>query len=149
MLTLFWTVAPPEPVNETLFESLLPTARAWVSATVPTNNNDAGQMMRSVTGLLMWAHTKIGTVDPATVLHPDNVELWVMVLNKHRKPHWRRVTRGALRRVGRAVQPDSWPVVPKPIKRTPAATAYDASEEQTFKLLAGLFGRRNRAARLW
>lgn len=140
---------PHKPVDETQLETVLPTARAWVTTVGPKDKQEAGRMMRAVTGLLMWADSAIGTTDPATVLHPDNVELWSMKINMQHKPRWRVVTRSVLRRVGRTINPDGWPTAPKPIKRPPPPAAYTATEEQIFKLVAGLSGRRNRAARMW
>lgn len=135
--------------SKATLESVLPLARVWVLAANPTDGHDARRLLRAVTGILIWGHRVVGTVDPATVLDPDTVEVWVMHVNKSRSRMWRHVARGALRRVGRAVHPDGWPPAPQAIRRAETTTPYDFGEEQTFRLSAGLRGRVDRAARLW
>lgn len=140
---------PKGTVDAALLETVLPTARAWVKASSPTDKADAQRMMRPVTGLLLWAHPKLGTLDAATVLSSHNIELWTMHVNKHREPWWLNAARSALRQVSQAMNPDDWPPKPKPIETTPPPRAYDTNEELTFKLLAHLPGHDNRAGRLW
>ena len=109
-----------------------------------------GQQSRRVeVGLTVWVHSSIGGLDAETVLCPTNTELWAVKVNEHRSGAWRRDTRAGLRRVGRAVNPDGWPAVPQSLNRPVTQIPYGTSEEQTFKLVAGLTGYKHRPARMW
>lgn len=143
------TWRPAERVDDELLRLVLPLARTWVTSAGPSSVSDARRWLQPTTAILVWVHTTIGTVDVATVLNPHNVELWVAVVNKSRSCVWRQTTRGVLRRVGRAANPDGWPVTPQAFGRPTGSVPYDNNEERTFKLLAGLPDHEDRAARLW
>ena len=100
---------PAQRIDDAVAVVVLPLARSWVTATCPNNAYDARRLLRAVTGMLVWAHTNIGDLDAATVLRPRNVELWVTHTRTGRSLVWCQTTRGALRRVGRAINPDAWP----------------------------------------
>ena len=99
--------------------------------------------------LAVWAHQIWGTTDVRTVLDPRNVEHWVMSVNADRSAGWRESTRGALRTVGRAVNPQGWTAPSPPIGSTGIAAPYNSLDETGFVQAARLAGRFNRAARLW
>ena len=99
--------------------------------------------------LAVWAYQIWGTIDVRTVLDPRNVEHWVMSVNADQSVGWRENTRGALRTVGRAVNPQGWAVPSPPIGRTAIAVPYNSLDETGFVQAARLAGRFNRAARLW
>ena len=141
--------APAKCVPAEQAELVLSTARAWVTTTAPTSADDARRLLRAVVGLTVWVYSSIGGLDVETVLCPTNTELWAVKVNEHRSGAWRRDTRAGLRRVGRAVNPDGWPAVPQFLNRPVAQIPYGTSEEQTFKLVAGLTGYKHRPARMW
>ena len=130
-------------------ELVLSTARTWVTATAPSSVGDASRLLSAVVGLMVWVHSSVGDFSAETVLCPTNTELWVIEENKHRSRVWRSTARACLRRVGRAVNPDGWPAVPQPLSRPEPQIPYSTSEAQTFKLIAGLTGYKNRPARMW
>ncbi len=140
---------PVDPAEAGLVDLVLGSVRGWVAAAEPVDEHDARRLLRAVTGLALWAYRTAGVLDVETVFFPANVELWVMGVNAHRSGPWRHVTRGVLRRVGRAVNPDGWPPVAGVVGRTQVAAPYGPDEERIFKLSAALFGRVDRAARLW
>ena len=141
--------APAKCVPAEQAELVLSTAKAWVTTTVPTSASDARRLLRAVVWLAVWVYSSIGDLDAETVLCPTNTELWAVKENKHRSAAWRRDTRAGLRRVGRAVNPDGWPAVPQSLNRPVTHIPYGTSEEQTFKLVAGLTGYTHRPARMW
>ena len=142
-----WTPTKFVPAEQA--ELVLSTARAWVTTTVPSSVGDASRLLSTVVGLMVWVHSSVGDLSAETVLCPTNTELWVIEENKHRTRVWRSTARACLRRVGRAVNPDGWPAVPQPLSRSEPQIPYSTSEEQTFKLIAGLTGYKNRPARMW
>ena len=125
------------------------TVRDWVVRAAPRNPHVARRMLRASAMLAVWAHQTWGTTDVGTVLDPRNVEYWVMSVNADRSAGWRENTRGALRTVGRAVNPQGWAVPSPPIGSTGIAAPYNSLDETGFVQAARLAGRFNRAARLW
>ena len=125
------------------------TVRDWVAKAEPRNPHVARRMLRTAAMLAVWAYQIWGTIDVRTVLDPRNVEHWVMSVNADQSVGWRENTRGALRTVGRAVNPQGWAVPSPPIGRTAIAVPYNSLDETGFVQAARLAGRFNRAARLW
>lgn len=140
---------PAEDVDDEALGLVLPLIRDWVMAATPVDGHDTRRLMRAVTGVAMWVYSTTGFSNVGTVLNPDSIETWVMVVNAQRSRVWRHDTRGVLRRVGRAANPNGWPTTPKTAGTNLVAAPYGPSEEQTFKRCAGLQGRQNRAARMW
>ena len=118
--------------------SLVDIAREWVAAAVPRDANRARLLLGATTGMLAWAHRYLGTTSVRVVLDPGNIEYWTMVINRERGSAWRESTRGVLRTVGAAVNPD-W--LPSPVKvgRRTICAPYTAGEETAFV----------RTARVW
>ena len=131
-----------------LWNRYFPTVREWVKA---AGSCDIGQTQRylvPVAGLVVWAWRELRNTDPRVVLSPHNVEYWTMTVNAHRAATWREYSRGVLRIVGRAVNPEGW-VPTRPVGRTRIAEPYTASRETKFANAAALIGSSNRTARMW
>ena len=58
--------------------------RGWVAATKPKNVKQARWLLRCTAGLTVWAYRSLGTSDVRTVLNPNNIEYWTMIVNAHR-----------------------------------------------------------------
>ena len=143
-----WSPAGWSDTDLLTIEPLLPTVRAWVANAAPSNANRARWLLRATAAMVVWAHHSLGTADLRTVLHPININHWAMIVNAEKSAVWRETTRGALRTVGRAANPD-WPPPSPTVGRRAVAVPYTASEETTFYRAARLPGRANRAARMW
>ena len=129
-------------------QPLLGIVRDWVAAATPANGQRAGHMLAVTGEMVIWAQQALGTTDARTVLHPDNVEYFSMVVNKHRPVTWRESTRGVLRTVGRSANPH-WPPPPRTVGRRPLAAPYTQHEETKWVRAARLVGHVNRACRMW
>ncbi len=143
-----WQPTGWEAVDVRLLEPLISSVREWVAAAEPSNPNRARHMLSATALMVVWAKRNLGTTDVGSVLHPENVELFSMVVNKHRPAMWRESTRGVLRTVGRAANP-YWPPPPSITGRRPIAAPYTRSEETKWVRAGRLVGRANRAARMW
>ena len=120
-----------------LLDPVLPDMRRWVAATLPANVAMCLRMLRAVAAITLWSCHTLGSVDERFLWHPRNVEWWVMEGNAHRSRHWRHNTRWALRCVGRAVNPDGWPEVPRPAGRSTLPAPYSKCEGRAFMVAAG------------
>lgn len=128
---------------------VLPRARAWVAAAAPETAETARALLRATTRLALWARREIGSVEPAVVLHPHNVQHFVAYVCAGERQGWRHAARWALVRVGRAANPRGWaPALPK-IGRANCPEPYSGDDERAFAVAAALPGRADRAARLW
>ncbi len=147
-----WQPRHPNARDEADLPVVLPVVRRWVTATAPESASTARLLMRTTTGLALWGWRELGTLKADVVLHIQNIEYWSMTYTKqkeNRSATWRHNTRACLRRVGKTMNPQSWPLQPTSMGGRPVALPYTADEERTFMLLADLPGRRNRAGRLW
>ena len=133
---------------ETL-ELLLPTVRGWVKQMDPRDANEAARFLRAAAGIAVWAFRELDTTDPALVLHPNNVEYWSMTVKSDRSARWRETSRGTLRTLGRAVNPDNWPRPTRKVGKQKIARPYTATEEAEYRFAANLPGWANRSKRLW
>ena len=132
-----------------VLESLLPTVREWVTAAGPANGERARRFLRAAAGIAVWAYRELNTTDPALVLHPNNVEHWSMTIKSDRSARWREATRGVLRTLGRAVNPDDWPRPTRKVGKQTITRPYTATEEAEYRFAANLPGWANRSKRLW
>ena len=123
-------------------------AREWVTPAQPGDVNRARLLLWATFGLLEWARRFLGTTEVEVVLDPRNIEYWTMVASRDRSKTWRESTRGALRIVGAAVNPD-WPPSPLKVGRRVICAPYTAGEETAFVRTARLVGHSNRATRMW
>ena len=132
-----------------VLEPLMDTVRHWVAATSPENVKRARWLLRCTAGLTVWAYRSLGTSDVRTVLNPNNIEYWTMIVNAHRATTWRENARWALRAVGRAANPGAWPSPSPQVGRSAIASPYGGAEEKCYLRVAKLPGRLNRTERLW
>ena len=102
---------------------LKPRVREWVTAATPPNANRTRLLLRATSQITIWAKRALGTVDVRVVLHPDNIEHFVMVVNAHQSASWRGNARGALRTVGAGANPQ-WPATPRHVKRRVVVPPY-------------------------
>lgn len=128
-----WTAADAEDLIP-----LLPTVREFVAKADPRDGERAMRCMRAVAGHILEAHRRLGTTAAAVVWHPDSVEHYIHVTCAHRTENWRRSTRATLRAVGRAVAPELWPTPTTQLIGPQASKAYDALDEESFRLTAQL-----------
>lgn len=128
-----WTAADVEDLIP-----LLPTVRDYVAKADPYDGERAMRCMRTVAGYILEAQRRLGTTAAAVVWHPDSVEHYIHVTCAHRSENWRRAARATLRAVGRVVAPDLWPAPTTPLNGPQASKAYDALDEESFRLAAQL-----------
>ena len=144
-----WRPARTSAGDSALLETVLPEVRRWVAAAVPPDVAAARRMLRAVAAMTLWGCETFGFADERLLWQPRNVEWWVMVINADRSRHWRHNTRGVLRRVGRTVCPDDWPVVPRSAGRSSLPIPYNQRDEEAFRVAAGVAHRGDRAGRMW
>ena len=130
-------------------EPLLPAVRTWVEQVNAANAYKAQRFLRAAAGIAVWAYRELGTTDPKLVLHPNNVEYWSMTVNTNQSARWREVTRGALRTLGRAINPDDWPRPTRKVGKQKIARPYTRAEEAEYRFAASLPGWAVRSKRLW
>lgn len=143
-----WRPTNWEATDVRTLEPMLPSVRDWVAAAEPSSAKRARHMLVLTARFVVWARRMLGTTDVRSVFYPDNVEFFSMVVNAHRRASWRESTRGVLRAVGRAANPD-WPPPPPIVGRRRVVAPYTKSEETKWVRSARLVGRANRAGRMW
>ena len=126
-----WTAADVEDLMP-----LLPTMQDCVARADPEGPERTKRHMRATAGLILDAERRLGTTDPAVVWHPDKIEYHINGINARRRHPWRGPTRATLRAVGRAVAPEVWPTPPAPVIRAGGSAAYDAREDESYRLAA-------------
>ncbi len=144
-----WQPRRLDPQQSEALAAAMPQVREWVAASAPLSVRAARRRLWATTRLAVWAHREIGTVDPAVVLHPHNVQHFVAHVCADRPAGWRRTARVALTRVGRAVNLPHWAPDAPSLGRCDVADPYSAHDERGFVLAAALPGRANRIARMW
>ena len=143
-----WSPTGCVDADSEMLGRLVDIAREWVTAAQPGDVNRARLLLWATFGLLEWARRFLGTTDVRVILNPRNIEYWTMVASSDRSAPWRESTRGALRIVGSAVNPD-WPPSPLKVGRRVICAHYTAGEETAFVRTARLVGLSNRASRMW
>ena len=138
-----WRPAGWPVVDSALLDPVLPQVRRWVAAAAPPNVTVCRRMLSAVAAITLWGWHRFGSVDERLLWQSRNVEWWVMVFNADRSRHWRHNTRGVLRRVGRVVYPQGWPVVPRPAGRSSLPVPYTRRDQETFRV-CGWYGTRRR-----
>ena len=140
-----WSAADTDTLDTAIAD-----VRRWVAATRPATARRTRRMLRYVSGLVLWCLRETGSADVRLVLHPANVDHWVMSANVARPRGWQHSARRDLTTVGRANNPQAWAPAPTPAGRsiTPAQP-YDRRAEQSFMVSAQITGRANPAARRW
>ena len=143
-----WRPTRLDPEDAAVVHLVLPVVRVWVAAAAPGDPHSARRHLWATTRLAVWAHRTIGSLDEALVLHPHNIQHFVMCVNSHRSRGWRHKARSVLRRVSRAANPQGWeprlpeagrPLVPEP---------YGQNDEAAFVLDACMPGRIHRVGRM-
>lgn len=131
-----------------VFNVVIPASRSWVAATKPLSVHEAGTMLWATTRMAAWTLETTGSAD-SSIFTPRNVDVWATKANPHRSNGWQVSSRSALRRVGRAVNPQAWPHESALVGPVPLSSPYTADEEGAFLLAAGLPRAANRVGRLW
>ena len=143
-----WRPTRLDPEDAAVVHLVLPVVRVWVAAAAPGDPHSARTLLWMTTRLAVWAYRTIGSLDAALVLHPHNIQHYVMYVNSHRSRGWRHKARSVLRRVSRAANPKGWePRLPEAGK--PAVPErYGQNDEAAFVLEACMPGRAHRAGRM-
>ena len=144
-----WRPRTPLADDDATDQELQALVRRLVTIAGPTDESSAKLWIRVVANALMWADRELGTVDPNFVLHPSNVQACALDPAHDWTNEWRRTSRSALRRVGRAVCPDLWPDMPKIIGKKGASEPYTATDEFLFCEAALIEDKKSRQERLW
>lgn len=144
-----WRPRKVGPEDAEALEVVLPSVRSWVSAARPDRPDAAAQLLWAVIQLAIWWYKRFRKLDAAEVLTDHNIEHFTMHVNAHRPASWRHTARSSLRRVGRAVNPDLWPLKHREVGHRGAVPPYSPQEEERFTRLALLPGRLNYSGRAW
>lgn len=144
-----WQPRNPLHHDATVDHELRDSARCWVSKTGPPTAATAKSLLRAVAQALIWGRDTLGTLDPASVLNPSNVEAFVLDASRDWSNNWRSSMRGYLRRVGRAVVPHVWPHKPTAIFKLEAPEPYDPIDEYLWHETAAIVDRKCRVERMW
>ena len=132
-----------------LLPIVLPFVLNCVVAAVPATVATARQMLWAVIRMTLWWYEKFSILDAAVMLTPHNVEHYAMFVNAHRSQGWRHEMRSVLRRVGRRINPGSWPLKAPEVGSRTAVPPYPVEHEAMFGRASLLPGRLNRAGRIW
>ena len=114
---------------------VLPFVRWCVTTAQPASLRMARQLLRPTTLLAIWAYSVLGSLVTEVVFSAHNVEHFSTVVSRHRSKGWQHQTRWALRRVGRAVNPDGWPLELPTVGRHNTPLPYVAREEARFRFM--------------
>lgn len=144
-----WMPRSVGPEDAAAVEIVLPDVRSWVAAAQPGLPGVASHVLVSTTQMALWWYKRFGRLDAAEMLTPHNIEYFTMFENTHRSSGWRHGARSNLRRVGRAVNPNEWPLKYREEGFRDAVAPYSPQEEALFARLVMLPGRLNYAARIW
>ena len=126
--------------------AVMEAVRPWVAVTEPKDAQDAQRLLRAGALVALAAFREMGTLDAGVVLHPDTVERLGVRGNADRSVGWRQSTRLHLTRLGRAANPQWWPIQQQRLRRSGIALPYSSDGEQDFLLAADLRCRPGRTA---
>lgn len=128
-------------------DKVMPQVREWVTSGAPSDVDQARLWLRTLAGFAQW-ETNSAHIDLVRGFTWDNIETWVLKVNKHEDSAWQNRARGVLRRLGPIVHPAAWSAPPTPIPRQGIAAPYEPTRERAFWQAAAL-PRRNKRSRMW
>ena len=143
-----WLPVAARALDPEVLAVVEPSARSAVSAAAARTVADVRRMLRASFGITAWALEELGFLAVETTWHPDSVRRFVDEANAHRSVDWRQQASRTLNKVGRAVNPQFWPVPTQTLSRTGAVPPYSAQVEEALAHAAILLGRPGRTAEL-
>lgn len=138
----------PRDADPSHAEPIIVEARKCVTVAAPASVNKAKRYLLCVFVALESGLEEFGRIDHRVVLHPVNVECFVMNPDRGWTDGWRSHVRSVLRDIGRTVCPDLWPDRPQPIAARDAVAPYDGIDEYMLHEAALMAGRKPRCERL-